>query len=409
MEGLPNVKFMHPLRIKGLTNNIYMVDPNGLFDETWRRTSPGQVNHIKPKVVEANIERLTGDEPVFLPVPHIMLDHDNKTGSAITFIDGIHRTQAFKQLNQPIPVLVNTDVRGDLSQHPVLGKIFKPLPEHIKRQIEQHNEDPPGDAGPSHIETKIAWARENEKKLRRYYRSKFGEFVGDKFYEYYLQHGRVPARYMIEYWQEEARRQGKSTEPDQAAIEEIRREWVFASYERITGSPEAAQLCYDRWINGGGMALDRKVVESLTWQATGKMPDSKRMAAAVLETEPQQERPDLYQATPPNIAHGITAEPTQPAMAKAANVDVPAPAVAEQAVGLAPTHEREVGMAHEPKLDAPKGVAAVEPAPEAVPGVRLGSRVIEASRLLERLKEAPRGWRLRDREPGSGGRGGPGL
>ena len=218
------------------------------------RLSQPRVNEIK-----AAIE---GGQKVTVHLPHIGIERDENTGELrINFVDGRHRFTAHKALGMELPMLVDTNISGDLNRDPELSAFVKHLPARIKEQLKDENTGAHGSLHEETRETIRKWVRDNEEMLRRQFRVKYGQFVGDKAYAFYAKHGEWAPNHLIETWQEQAKKLGLSIEPDLEAIQAIRKEEMREMYTRLVGAEHAGQ-CMDI-VAATGLPIHRQTVEAL--------------------------------------------------------------------------------------------------------------------------------------------------
>ncbi len=223
-----------------------MVTPNDEFTRVWKATSPERSDEasLKQGVIDEIKAAVESGKKIIMPLPHIRIEKDEIGKIQIDFVDGRHRVAAYKALGMSIPVLVDSNISGMLTDDPDLKAIVSPLPRAIKSQIEGEGNNA---FIPRHEITRKSireWVQDNKQKLLRQFIAKFGQFVGGKALEFYASHGEMPPRHSIESWQQEATRLGHSVEPDAEALQSIRREEMRAAYAGLVGEAHADQ-CVD--------------------------------------------------------------------------------------------------------------------------------------------------------------------
>lgn len=237
-----NITYNHPYHKTGAeaTESVYMLRPNDAFMQIWDRTEPENVKSVLQTEVDKTAAEIKDKGNVSMSLPHLRIDRENgKIG--ITIIDGRHRTMAYRKLSKQVPVLIENDTGGNLTEIPELNGILSSnLPSRIAQQIKGEKEGKPilpeDEATFAYIRK---WAKENEAKLKKQFIAKYGEFVGTKATEFYAKHGKIAPDHLIEAWKKEAKQKGHSIEPDQKALAELRTTELRAQFAAIVGGKHA--------------------------------------------------------------------------------------------------------------------------------------------------------------------------
>lgn len=241
-----NITYSHPYGKKGsdATASVYMVKPGDAFMRAWEATNPDQADleSLRTGTINEIKTAIESGGKVAMPIPHIGIERDDTGALRIDFVDGRHRFAAYKELGLDIPMLVDTNIAGNLSADTDLKTFVSPLPTKIKNQIEGEGTGAHESLHEDIRATIRKWALENEKQLRKQFRAKYGQFVGDKAFEFYAKHGEMAPKHIIEHWQEQAKQHGHSIEPDREAVQSIRRDEMRQAYAGIVGEAHADQL-----------------------------------------------------------------------------------------------------------------------------------------------------------------------
>lgn len=295
-----NITYTHPYGQKGAaaTSSVYMVTPDDAFMRAWEATNPDQadLDSLRQGTINEIKTAIESGGKVAMPIPHIGIERDDSGELRLDFIDGRHRVAAYKALGMDIPMLIDTNIPDSLNSDADLKAFVKPLPQRIKSQIADEGT---GAHDSLHEDTRATirkWALENEKQLRKQFRAKYGQFVGDKAFEFYARHGEMPPNHTIQHWQHEAKRLGHSTEPDKEAVQAIRRDDMRKAYASMVGE-ELADQCVDIAM-ATGRPIHRDTIEAVrsgisTETAIEREKQSLEPAHTV-EQEAEQERPQTH-------------------------------------------------------------------------------------------------------------------